>query len=91
MIEITEKIITDLMENACGFQGLSLGARNKVRDQYKENEKSEENSLRLMIDGLIAKIAQEQTIKEEGSGLLLTLSRRSCGLLGGFLYPFGLS
>lgn len=63
MIEITEEIITDLMENACGFQGLSLEARNKVREQYKENEKSEENSFRLIIDGLVAKIAQEQTTK----------------------------
>ena len=64
MKEITKEIAKDLLKNACDFQDISLKSRNEVRGTYKKKEKSEENTLRILIDGLIAKIAKEQTVKK---------------------------
>jgi hypothetical protein len=52
------------MMNACDFQGKCMEARDKVRKFYKTQEKEGENSLRMLIDGLMAKIAQEQASKK---------------------------
>lgn len=60
MTNITQEIIEELMKNACEYQGKCLEAREKTRQYYKTQEKEGENTLRIFIDGLMAKIAQEQ-------------------------------
>ncbi len=64
MTKITKEIIEDLMENACSYQGKCLEEREKVRELYKKKEKEGENTLRMFIDGLMAKIAQEQASRK---------------------------
>ena len=64
MMKITTEIVEDLTQNACDYQDKSMEAREKVRQYYMTQEKGGENTLRMVIDGLIAKIAQEQATKK---------------------------
>ena len=64
MTEITKEIIEEIMRNACEYQGKCFEARDQVRKYYKTQEKEGENTLRIFIDGLMAKIAQEQASKK---------------------------
>lgn len=64
MTGITENIVKDLIVYACKYQGMCLQAREKVREFYKTQEKEGENSLRMLIDGLMAQIAMEQASKK---------------------------
>jgi hypothetical protein len=47
----------ELLAAACRFQGQSLEQRQRVNEKYREKETSEENILRILIDGLIASLA----------------------------------
>lgn len=54
-----------LLKAACGFQGKGLAAREQCRDAYRRTEKSEDNLLRILIDGQIGLLAKRVTQKIE--------------------------
>ncbi|QXE87366.1 hypothetical protein KP003_02865 [Geomonas nitrogeniifigens] len=54
-----------ILKSAVDFQALSYVAREKCRDQYRKVEKSEENILRIHIDGQIALLANRMGAKIE--------------------------
>jgi hypothetical protein len=54
-----------LLRAAVDFQANSLQAREKCRDQYRRIEKEDENSLRVLIDGQIALLADKLRQKIE--------------------------
>jgi len=56
-----EKLLTAAVE----FQGKSHESREICREQYRKTEKSEENSLRILIDGQISLLAQKVQQKIE--------------------------
>ena len=62
---INEKDIEVLLKCAVDFLTESLRAREHAKEQYKKNETNDENSIRALIDGLIAKLALKMTAKIE--------------------------
>ena len=64
MQNLTKKTIEDLLKNACDYQGKCLESRDQTRENYKKHEGDELNSLRMVIDGLIAKMAMDQNYKK---------------------------
>lgn len=54
-----------LLLSATEFQGQALQAREVASIEYRKHEKEEENSLRIIIDGLIADLASNMTKKVE--------------------------
>lgn len=55
--------IDRLMKAACDFQAQSQQARELCRDQYRNKETNEDNSIRILIDGQIAYLATKTTEK----------------------------
>lgn len=55
----------DLVTSAIDFQTKSTRAREQCREEYRRAEKERENTLRLLIDGLISKVAERITEKVE--------------------------
>lgn len=53
---LTADDVSDLMATACDFQARSLTARNSCKEQYRRAETGEQNSLRILIDGLLASL-----------------------------------
>ena len=56
---MTEEDADKMLRAACDFQGKSLQAREVCRDQYRRAETSEQNTLRILIDGQIALLAEK--------------------------------
>ena len=54
-----------LMKAACDFQAQSHQAREACRDQYRKDEKNDDNIIRVLIDGQIAYLATKTTEKIE--------------------------
>lgn len=46
-----------LMKDACEFQGMSLASRQKSSEEYRKKETDSESALRVMLDGLMARLA----------------------------------
>jgi hypothetical protein len=51
--EEIRKNIDLLLKKACDFQGDFLSRQNICRDKFRERETSEQNSIRIMIDGIL--------------------------------------
>jgi hypothetical protein len=56
-----------LLRAACNFQGLSKQARERCRDAYREAETSQENTLRILIDGQIAQLPDKLRAKVDAT------------------------
>lgn len=52
-----------LLRDACDFQGRSLQARERCREQFKQAEREEDNVLRIMVDGQVASL--ESTLSRQ--------------------------
>ena len=48
-----------LLAAACSFQGDSLEARNRCREEFRKIETEAENTVRILVDGLIATLAEK--------------------------------
>ena len=48
-----------LLRAACDFQGKSMASRQSCREQFRQKETSPENILRILVDGLIAGLAEK--------------------------------
>ncbi len=57
--------VKGLLPAACDFQGESKKAREVARDEYRRVETEQENTLRICIDGLVAKLANNMANKIE--------------------------
>lgn len=51
---IVREAAEHMFRSACDYQGLSLQFREKCNEVFRANESSEQNSLRIAIDGLVA-------------------------------------
>lgn len=78
MNEIAEKI-ENLLKSACEFQGLSTESRDKASVEYRKNETDTESLLRIIIDGLMAKLAinMQQKINNTNDKLSYQISLSS--------------
>jgi hypothetical protein len=56
-----------LIRAACDFQAKGMEARQKAREKYRQQETSEDNILRISIDGQIGLIGQKVTDKIEAT------------------------
>ena len=65
MEENTKPDFEKILRAACDFQAASLVSREATREAYRKLETNEENILRILIDGLIAKLANTITTKIE--------------------------
>jgi hypothetical protein len=55
--------IEELLQEACEFQGLSIRSRERSSVEYGKKETDAENHIRLVIDGLMARLAQNMKEK----------------------------
>lgn len=64
MTKLTEEIVEELIKNACEYQARCIESRDQTQEIYKTHEEEGANSLRTIIDGLIAQMAIEQSSKK---------------------------
>ena len=55
--------IQELLEAACEFQGLSMQSRNQASEKYRKEETDEHHFIRIVIDGLIVRLAHNMKEK----------------------------
>jgi len=60
-----------LLAAACNFQGRGMAARDKCREDFRDAEREEDNTLRIMVDGLVASLQDKlsQPIEKVDSGI----------------------
>jgi hypothetical protein len=60
---IAEEKSAMLLQAACDFQAESIKSREETRKLFRENESSNENILRIFLDGLLAHLSQKLSEK----------------------------
>ena len=60
-----EELRNELGSEAVKFYEMTLNARKKAKRSYRDNEKTADNGLRLLIDGLLSRTALYMTRKVE--------------------------
>ena len=64
MKHIADKI-EGLLKVACEFQGMSLESRQQASKEYRKHETDSESALRVILDGLMARLANNMQNKIE--------------------------
>ena len=67
-VNFTREQIERLLAAACNFQGQGMAAREKCREDFRDAEREEDNTLRIMVDGLVA------SLQDSGDGVDLACS-----------------
>jgi hypothetical protein len=70
-VNFTKEQIEALLAAACNFQGRGMAAREKCREDFRNAEREEDNTLRVMVDGLVASLQDKlsQPIERVDSGI----------------------
>jgi hypothetical protein len=70
-VNFTREQIEELLAAACNFQGQARAAREKCRDDFRDAEREEDNTLRVVVDGLVASLRDmlSQPIERVDSGI----------------------
>jgi len=64
---LDEKLAKDIITKALDFSVLILEARESAKKNFRDEESTNDNSLRLLIDGMLARTALFMTKKVEGA------------------------
>jgi len=64
-MEKLEDKVEELLKVACEFQGKSLESRQRASKEYRKNETDSESAIRVILDGLMAKLAYNMQNKVE--------------------------
>jgi hypothetical protein len=59
--------VEGLLKSACDFQALSIESRKNSSVAYRQKETDAESSLRIIIDGLMASLAENMKMKVENT------------------------
>ena len=70
-VNFTREQMEGLLAAACNFQGRGMAARDKCREDFRDAEREEDNTLRIMVDGLVASLQDKlsQPIEKVDSGI----------------------
>lgn len=68
--------IEELLKEACEFQGISIQSREKSSEKYRKKETKEESYIRVVLDGLMVRLAQnmKEKIKETNEKISYQIS-----------------
>ncbi len=70
-VNFTREQIERLLAAACNFQGQGMAAREKCREDFRDAEREEDNTLRIMVDGLVGSLQDKlsQPIEKVDPGI----------------------
>jgi len=70
-VNFTREQIERLLAAACNLLGQGMAAREKCREDFRDAEREEDNTLRIMVDGLVASLQDKlsQPIEKVDPGI----------------------